>query len=145
MKYSDRIKSLSIDYTDVNMIINNSPDIVKYNIIFSNFNNDFSNITTDNFPIMDDVYATIIGRLRSMTEKTRERDIMERLEIKIRPFTRELRYYFNGHTSINTESNFLVFNIKELMNSDANISKYKKAGSQKVNLPSPYPHPHHQH
>ena len=30
-----------------------------------------------------------------MTEKTRERDIMERLEIKIRPFTRELKYYFN--------------------------------------------------
>ena len=56
-----------------------------------------------------------------MTEKTRERDIMERLEIKIRPFTRELKYYFNGHTSINPAGDFLVFNIKELMNSDANI------------------------
>ena len=86
-----------------------------------NFNTDFSNYTSNDFPIFDDVYATIVGRLRSMTEKTRERDIMERLEIKIRPFTRELKYYFNGHTSINSNGDFLVFNIKELMNSDANI------------------------
>ena len=85
------------------------------------FNSDFSGYTTNDYPIFDDVYATIVGRLRSMTEKTRERDIMERLEIKIRPFTRELRYYFNGHTSINSNGDFLVFNIKELMNSDANI------------------------
>ena len=86
-----------------------------------NFNSDFSRFTSKDFPIFDDVYATVIGRLRSMTEKTRERDIMERLEIKIRPFTRELKYYFNGHTSVDSEGDFLVFNIKELMNSDANI------------------------
>ncbi len=86
-----------------------------------NFNSDFSKYASKDFPIMQDVYATIVGRLRSMTEKTRERDIMERLEIKIRPFTRELKYYFNGHTSINADGDFLVFNIKELMNSDANI------------------------
>ena len=85
------------------------------------FNSDFSNYTSKDFPIFDDVYATIVGRLRSMTEKTRERDIMERLEIKIRPFTRELKYYFNGHTSIDSNGDFLVFNIKELMNSDVNI------------------------
>lgn len=85
------------------------------------FNSDFSNYTSKDFPIFDDVYATIVGRLRSMTEKTRERDIMERLEIKVRPFTRELRYYFNGHTSIDSNGDFLVFNIKELMNGDANI------------------------
>ena len=85
------------------------------------FNSDFSRFTTKDFPTFSDVYATIIGRLRSMTEKTRERDIMERLEIKVRPFTRELQYYFNGHTSINSNSDFIVFNIKELMNSDANI------------------------
>lgn len=86
-----------------------------------NFNSDFSKFTSNDFPVMQDVYATIVGKLRSMTEKTRERDIMERLEIKIRPFTRELKYYFNGHTSINASGDFLVFNIKELMNSDANI------------------------
>ena len=86
-----------------------------------NFNSDFSKYTSKDFPTFDDVYATIVGRLRSMTEKTRERDIMERLEIKIRPFTRELKYYFNGHTSVDAEGDFLVFNIKELMNSDVNI------------------------
>ena len=86
-----------------------------------NFNSDFSRFTSKDFPIFDDVYSTIVGRLRSMTEKTRERDIMERLEIKIRPFTRELKYYFNGHTNVNSDGDFLVFNIKELMNSDANI------------------------
>ena len=86
-----------------------------------NFNSDFSRFTSNDFPVMQDVYETIVARLRSMTEKTRERDIMERLEIKIRPFTRELRFYFNGHTSIDASGDFLVFNIKELMNSDANI------------------------
>lgn len=43
-----------------------------------------------------------------MTEKTHERDVMERLELKLRPLVRELQYYFNGHTTINTESDFLV-------------------------------------
>ena len=85
------------------------------------FNTDFSKFTSKDFPTFDDVYATIKGRLLSMTEKTHERDIMERLELKIRPLTKELRYYFTGHTTISTSSDFIVFNIKELMNSDANI------------------------
>ena len=46
---------------------------------------------------------------------------MERLEIKVRPFINELRYYFNGHTTINANENFIVFNIKEVMNGDVNI------------------------
>ena len=85
------------------------------------FNSDFSRYTVNDFPTFSDVYATITGKLTSMTEKTRERDIMERLEIKVRPFINELRYYFNGHTSIKSDSDFLVFNIKELMNGDVNI------------------------
>ena len=85
------------------------------------FNTDFSGFTSERFPTFSDVYATISGRLTSMTEKTHERDIMERLELKVRPFIRELKYYFNGHTSINSNSDFLVFNIKELMNSDVNV------------------------
>ena len=63
------------------------------------FNSDFSRYTVNDFPTFSDVYATISGMLTSMTEKTREKDIMERLEIKVRPFVNELRYYFNGHTS----------------------------------------------
>lgn len=85
------------------------------------YNSDFSRFTSEDFPIFSDVYATIKGRLTSMTEKTHERDVLERLELKIRPLTRELRYYFNGKTSIQTDTDFIVFNIKELMNSDVNI------------------------
>lgn len=85
------------------------------------FNSDFSKYTTDDFPTFTDVYATIVGKLNSMTEKTREKDIMERLEIKVRPFVNELKYYFNGHTSIPGNTDFIVFNIKELMTSDTNI------------------------
>ncbi|MDD4036640.1 MAG: hypothetical protein PHS45_04910, partial [Bacilli bacterium] len=55
------------------------------------------------------------------TEKTHERDIMERLELKIRPLVKELRYYFDGHTTISPQSDFIVFNIRELMNADVNI------------------------
>lgn len=85
------------------------------------FTSDFSKFTSNDYPTFSDVYITVTSKLTSMTEKTHERDVMERLELKLRPLVRELKYYFNGHTSINTESNFLVFNIKELMNSDANI------------------------
>ena len=85
------------------------------------FDTDFSKFSSNDYPTFDDVYATIKGRLLSMPEKTAEKDVMERLELKIRPLTKELRYYFNGHTTINPESNFVVFNIRELMNSDSSI------------------------
>lgn len=85
------------------------------------FNTDFSGFTSKDYPIFSDVYATIKGRLLSMTEQTQERDIMERLELKIRPIIKELKFYFDGHTTINSDSDFMVFNIKELMNSDSNV------------------------
>ena len=85
------------------------------------FTSDFTQFTSNQFPTFSDVYVTVTSKLTSMTEKTHERDVMERLELKLRPFVRELQYYFNVHTSINTDSDFLVFNIKELINSDANI------------------------
>jgi len=85
------------------------------------FNTDFSKFSSKDFPVFADVYETIRGRLLSMTEKTRERDIMEQLEIKIRPLTKELRFYFGGHTTIKPNSQFIIFNLKELMNSDNNI------------------------
>lgn len=85
------------------------------------YDTDFSKFTSEDYPTFDDVYATIKGRLISMTEKTHEREIMERLELKIRPLTKELRYYFTGHTTVQPNSDFIVFNIKELMNSDVNI------------------------
>ena len=85
------------------------------------FNTDFSKYTSKDYPTFSDVYATIKGRLMSMTEQTKERDVMERLELKIRPITKELRFYFDGHTTIRRDSDFMVFNIKELMNTDSNI------------------------
>ena len=85
------------------------------------YNTDFTKLTREMFPTFDDVYATIRGRLLSMVDATHERDVMERLELKIRPLVKELRYYFTGHTTIQIDSDFIVFNIKELMNSDENI------------------------
>ncbi len=85
------------------------------------FDTDFSTFTSADYPTFDDVFSTIKGRLLSMPEATREKDVMERLSLRIKPFTLELRYYFNGHTTIETDSNFVVFNIRELMNSDENI------------------------
>ena len=85
------------------------------------FKTDFSKLTSNDYPTFDDLYATIRGRLLSMPDKTRERDVLERLELKIRPFTNELRYYFNGHTTLDIDSDFIVFNIRDLMNTDDNI------------------------
>ena len=85
------------------------------------FDSDFTKFTSQDFPTFDDVYATIKGKLLSMTDATRERDVMERLELKVRPLVKELRYYFTGHTTLQIDSDFIVFNIRELMNSDENI------------------------
>jgi type IV secretory pathway VirB4 component len=85
------------------------------------FETDFSSFTSKDFPTFDDVYLTIKDRLLSIPEATREKDVIERLELRVRPFTKELKYYFNGHTTIQPKSDFIVFNIKELMNSDENI------------------------
>ena len=85
------------------------------------YDSDYTRFTSQDYPTFDDVYATIKGRLLSMTEKTHERDVMERLELKIRPLVKELRYYFTGHTTLDIKSNFIVFNTKELMTADENI------------------------
>ncbi len=85
------------------------------------FDKDFYNFTAEDYPTFSDVYETIKAILLSMTDHTQERDIMERLELKIRPLTKDLKYYFDGHTTITHDSDFIVFNIKELMNADENI------------------------
>ena len=85
------------------------------------FNVDFTQFKSTDYPTFKDVYATIKGRIVSIPEQTREKDILERLELKIRPITKELRFYFDGHTTIAPKSDFIVFNIKELMNVDVNI------------------------
>ena len=86
-----------------------------------NYDTDFTKLTSNDYPTLKDVYATIKGKILSMPERTQERDVLERLELKVRPLIKELRYYFTGHTTIQINSNHIVFNIRELMNSDENI------------------------
>ena len=86
-----------------------------------NYQSDFTKFTSDDYPTLADVYETVKGRLMSMTDRTHEKDIMERLEMKLRPLVRELKYYFSGHTTIRANSKFIVFNIREVMNHDANV------------------------
>ena len=85
------------------------------------FNVDFTKFKSTDYPTFKDVYATIKGRIISMPQASKEKEILERLELKIRPITKELRYYFDGHTTISPKSDFIVFNIKELMNVESNI------------------------
>ena len=115
LKYYDP----SIEEDAVNMF----SEIVQdtYRRFGIDFTSDFSKFTSDDYPTFKDLYATVKGKLLSMPEKTHEKDVLEKLELKIRPLVKELRYYFDGHTTIKPQSNFIVFNIKELMNSDKNI------------------------
>ena len=85
------------------------------------FTTDYSKFTSKDYPIFDDVYATIRGKILSMPEATQEKAIMEKLEIKVRPLVGELKFYFDQHSSISPNSNFIVFNIKEFMNSADNV------------------------
>ncbi len=85
------------------------------------FNTDFSNFTSADYPTFSDVYMTIRGKITAMPEQNREREILESLELKMRPLISELKYYFDGKTTIAPKSNFIVFNIRELMNADTNI------------------------
>ena len=85
------------------------------------FNTDFTRFTSLDFPTFRDVYATVRGKITAMPEQNREREILEALELKLRPLINELRYYFDGKTTISPKSNFIVFNIRELMNADTNI------------------------
>ena len=104
-------------------VVNMFSEVVQetYKRFSIDFNSNFLNLNSEDYPTFKDVYATIKGRILSMPEKTQERDVLEKLEIKIRPIVRELKYYFDGHTTIKPTSNFIVFNIKELMNADQNI------------------------
>ena len=95
--------------------------IETYRRFGMNFETDFSKFSSKDFPTFKDVYATIRGKLASMTEPTKEKEVMEKLELKIRPIVKELKYYFDGQTTIASKSEFIVFNIRELMNADQNI------------------------
>ncbi len=113
-------------YYDPNItedVLNMFSEVVQdtYRRFGMDFDTDYTKFTSSDYPTFKDVYATIKGRLASMVEKTHEKDVMEILELKVRPIVKELRYYFDGHTTISPKSGFIVFNIRELMNADENI------------------------
>lgn len=111
------------DPTITEDLVNMFSEIVQetYKRFGIDYNSDFTKFTANDYPTFKDVYATIKGKILAMPEKTKEKDVLEALELKIRPLIKELRFYFDGHTTINPRSNFIVFNIREIMNADANI------------------------
>ena len=115
------MKYYSPDITDDILTLFDDMVMETYRRYKIDYNTDFTKVIAHDYPTFDDVYATIKGKLFSMTEHTNERDIMEKLEIKIRPLTNQLRYYFNGKTTVDAKADFIVFNIREVMNADANI------------------------
>ena len=104
-------------------VVNMFSEVVQetYKRFGIDFDTDFTKYKSEDYPTFKDVYATIKGRILSMPEMSQEKDTLEKLEIKIRPIIKELKFYFDGHTTIKPKSNFIVFNIKELMNADTNI------------------------
>lgn len=104
-------------------VINVFSEVVQetYKRFGIDFNTDFTKFKSEDFPTFKDVYATVKGKITAMPEQTREKDILESLELKLRPLIRELKFYFDGTTTISPKSNFIVFNIRELMNADSNI------------------------
>lgn len=86
------------------------------------FETDFSRMSSEQYPTFSDLYETLVRRLEAYGDQiTHERDILEKLELKIRPLVKELKFYFDGKTTIHTNSKFIVFNIRDLMNADENI------------------------
>lgn len=86
------------------------------------FETDFSKLTSNQYPTFSDLYETLLRRLEAYGDQvTHERDILEKLELKIRPIVKELKFYFDGYTTIHPKSKFIVFNIRDLMNADENI------------------------
>ena len=86
------------------------------------YETDFSQLTPNQYPTFSDLYETLQRRLEAYGDViTHERDILEKLELKIRTIVNELMYYFDGHTTITPRSNFIVFNIRDLMNAEENI------------------------
>lgn len=86
------------------------------------YETNFSSLSSEQYPTFSDLYETILRRLEAYGDQaTHEKDIMERLELKVRPIVKELQYYFDGPTTIHPNSNFIVFNIRDLMNADENI------------------------
>ena len=49
------------------------------------FNVDFTHYTSKDYPTFKDVYATVRGKIQQCLRQSKERDILEQLELKLRP------------------------------------------------------------
>lgn len=86
------------------------------------FETDFSRLLPNQYPTFSDLYETLVRRLEAYGDQvTHEREILEKLELKVRPLVKELKFYFDGHTTIRPQTGFIVFNIRDLMNADESI------------------------
>ena len=86
------------------------------------YTSDFSHLSSEQYPTFSDLYETLVSRLEAYGDQVNhERDILEKLELKIRPLVKELKFYFDGKTTIHPQTRFIVFNIRDLMNADENI------------------------
>ncbi len=95
---------------------------ITYERFGISYGSDFSKLTSNQYPTFSDLYETLKRRLEAYGDQiTHERDILEKLELKVRTIVNELMYYFDGHTTITPRSNFIVFNIRDLMNAEENI------------------------
>ena len=76
------LKYYSPDITED--VVNMFSEIVQetYQRFGINFNTDFTKLNSSDYPTFKDVYATIRGRLLSMTEKTHEKDILAQMEFE---------------------------------------------------------------
>ena len=72
-------------------------------------NTNFASLSSDSYPTIDDLYATVRGKLISLTQATEERNALDLLEHTLRPFTESLKGYFNGHTKLDIYSNYANF------------------------------------
>lgn len=82
---------------------------------------DFSKLTSRDFPTFNDVHATIKGRLLNMSEATEERDIIDRLEQRVKIIVEDYKKYFVGQTTLNNNTDFTVFNLNRLTNESTTL------------------------
>ncbi len=80
-----------------------------YNRFNINGNTNFNSLTPESYPVLDDLYATVRGKLVSMNDASAERNALDLLEKALRPFTAELREYFNGHTTLELDNDTVAF------------------------------------
>lgn len=77
---------------------------------------DFSKLSPRDYPTLNDLYATVKGRLLGLNEATEERDILDRLEKRVKVIIDDYSDYFVGHTNLENQSDFTVFNLNRLTN-----------------------------